>query len=62
MMVAWLDNGKTISEAITLTSNATKLPSIINSILCKRYFRIAKRYIHEYNLEKKRNRHNQETT
>lgn len=62
MMVALLDEGKTISEAIILASNATKLPSIINGILCRRYFRIIKTYIHEYNLEKKRNKHNKETT
>lgn len=62
MILTLLDEGKSISEAITLVSNTSVFPSIINGILCKRYFIIAKRYIHEYNLEKKRNRHNQETT
>lgn len=57
-----LDEGKSISEAITLVSNTGVFPSYINWILCKRYFIIAKRYIHEYNLAKKRNKHNQETT
>ena len=62
MILTLLDEGKSISEAITLASNHSVFPSIINLILCKRYFRIAKRYIHEYNSAKKRNKHNQETT
>ena len=62
MILTLLDEGKSISEAITLVSNTSVFPSIINLILCKRYFRIAKNYIHEYNLAKKRNKHNQETT
>ena len=52
MILTLLDEGKSISEAITLVSNTSVFPSIINLILCKRYFRIAK----------KRNKHNQETT
>ena len=62
MILTLLDEGKSISEAITLVSNTGVFPSYINWILCKRYFRIAKNYIHEYNLAKKRNKHNQETT
>ena len=62
MILTLLDEGKSISEAITLVSNAGVFPSYINWILCKRYFIIAKKYIHEYNLAKKRNKHNQETT
>lgn len=58
MILTLLDEGKSISEAITLVSNTSVFPSYINWILCKRYFIIAKKYIHEYNLEKKRNRHN----
>lgn len=62
MILTLLDEGKTISEAITLVSNVGVFPSYINWILCKRYFIIAKRYIHEYNVAKKMNIHNQETT
>ena len=62
MILTLLDDGKSISEAITLVSNTGVFPSYMNWILCKRYFIIAKRYIHEYNIEKKRNRHDQETT
>ena len=62
MILTLLDEGKSISEAITLVSNVCVFPSYINWILCKRYFIIAKTYIHDYNLEKKRNRHNKETT
>lgn len=62
MILTLLDDGKSINEAITLVSNTSVFPSIIKGILCKRYFRIIKTYIHEYNLEKKRNKHNKETT
>lgn len=62
IIVSLLDEDRPIGEAITLTSNISKFPSVINAILCRRYFRIIKTYIHEYNLEKKRNRHNKETT
>ena len=62
IILTLLDEGKSLSEAITLASHNSVFPSIINMILCKRYFNIAKRYIHEYNLEKKRNKHNKETT
>lgn len=62
MIISLIDEGKSLSEAITLASNNSVFPSIINGILCKRYFRIAKTYIHEYNLEKKSNKHNKETT
>lgn len=62
MIVTLLDEGKLISEAITLASHTSMFSSIMNTILCKRYFRIAKNYIHEYNVAKKMNIHNQETT
>lgn len=62
MILTLIDEGKSLSEAITLASHNSVFPSIINGILCKRYFRIAKTYIHEYNLEKKSNKHNKETT
>lgn len=62
MILTLLDEGKSINEAITLVSNTSVFPSVIKGILCKRYFRIIKTYIHEYNLEKKRNKHNKETT
>mgnify|MGYP000581579847 CR=1 FL=1 len=58
MIIKLLDDGKLIGEAITLASNTDVFSSVLNWILCKRYFKIAKRYIHEYNLEKKRNKHN----
>lgn len=54
MILTLLDEGKSISEAITSVTNAGVFPSYINWILCTRYFRIAKNYIHEYNLEKKK--------
>lgn len=62
MILTLLDEGKSISEAITLASHTSMFSSIMNTILCKRYFRIAKNYIHEYNVAKKNNTHNQETT
>lgn len=58
IIVSLLDEGRPIGEAITLTSNISKFPSVINAILCRRYFRIIKTYIHEYNSEKKNNKHN----
>lgn len=58
IIVSLLDEGRPIGEAITLTSNISKFPSVINVILCRRYFRIIKTYIHEYNSEKKTNKHN----
>lgn len=61
-IMEFIYQGKTIGESIRLIFKDNLFPSCIKNILCKRYFRIAKRYIHEYNLTKKRNRHNQETT
>lgn len=61
-MIVLLDEGKTISEAIKLISHTAMFPFVVKEILCTRYFHIIKTYIHEYNLEKKRNRHNKETT
>lgn len=58
IIVSLLDEDRPIGEAITLTSNISKFPSVINAILCRRYFRIIKTYIHEYNSEKKNNKHN----
>ena len=61
-MITLLNKGRPISEAIILTANVSAFPSDMTTILCKRYFKIAKTYIHDYNLTKKRNKHNQETT
>lgn len=61
-MIVLLDEGKTISEAIKLISHTAMFPFVVKETLCIRYFHIIKTYIHEYNLEKKRNRHNKETT
>lgn len=58
IILTLLDEDKSISEAITFASNASVFPSIINGILRKRYFKIAKTYIHDYNSKKKRNKHN----
>lgn len=58
MIVSLLDEGKSINEAITLVTDVAVFPSIINGILRKRYFKIAKTYIHDYNSAKKRNKHN----
>lgn len=57
-MIALLDEGKTISEAIKFIAHTAMFPSVIKKILCTRYFYIIKTYIHEYNSEKKRNKHN----
>lgn len=57
-MIALLDEGKTISEAIKLIAHTAMFPSVIKKILCTRYFYIIKTYIHEYNSEKKSNKHN----
>ena len=57
-MIALLDEGKTISEAIKLIAHTAMFPSVIKQILCTRYFYIIKMYIHEYNSEKKSNKHN----
>lgn len=62
MLIELLDAGKTIGESITLVSHNSLLPVFTEKVMCKRYFNIAKRYIHEYNLEKKKNKHNKETT
>ena len=58
MMISLLDEGKTISEAIKLIAHTAIFPSVIKKILCARYFYIIKTYIHEYNSEKKSNKHN----
>ena len=57
-IIALLDDGKTISEAIKLIAHTAMFPSVIKKILCARYFYIIKTYIHAYNSEKKRNKHN----
>lgn len=58
MILTLLDEGKSLSEAITLASNTSVFPFTMRGILCTRYFKIAKTYIHDYNLAKKRNKHN----
>lgn len=57
-MIALLDEGKTISEAIKLIAHTAMFPSVIKKILCTRYFYVIKTYIHEYNSKKKSNKHN----
>lgn len=57
-MIALLDEGKTISEAIKLIANTVMFPYITKKILCRRYLYIIKTYMHEYNSEKKSNKHN----
>lgn len=57
-MIALLDEGKTIGEAIKLIAHTAMFPYGITQILCTRYFYIIKMYIHEYNSEKKSNKHN----
>lgn len=53
-MINFLDTGKTIGESITLVSNNSSLPIYTKLFLCKRYVRIIKMYMHEYNLTKNR--------
>lgn len=62
IILTLLDEGKSLSEAITFASNTSVFPFTMRGILCTRYFKIAKTYIHDYNLAKKRNKHNKETT
>lgn len=62
MIISLLNTGKTIGESIILVSHNAALPMYTELFLCRRYFRIIKNYMHEYNVAKKRNIHNQETT
>ena len=58
MLIELLDAGKTIGESITLVSHNSLLPLFTERVMCKRYLKIIKSYIHEYNYAKKRNKHN----
>ena len=49
-----VDEGKTIGEGIALVSHDSMLPIFTETCLCRQYLRIIKKYMHEYNLTKKR--------
>ena len=57
-MMEFIYQGKTIGEGINLIFKNALFQSRIKNILCKKYFKIIKSYIHDYNLAKKRNKHN----
>lgn len=61
-MMEYIYKGKTIGEGIRLVSQTSLFPLMSEITLCKRYIKIIKAYIHEYNFAKKRSKHNQETT
>lgn len=54
MIISLLNTGKTIGESIILVSHNAVLPMYTELFLCRRYLRIIKNYMHEYNLTKKR--------
>lgn len=54
MIISLLNTGKTIGESIILVSHNAALPMYTELFLCRRYLRIIKNYMHEYNLTKKR--------
>lgn len=53
-LIQYVDEGKTIGEGIALVSHDSMLPRFTETFLCRQYFRIIKKYMHEYNLTKKR--------
>lgn len=53
MLIELLDAGKTIGESITLVSHNSLFSLFTERVMCKRYFKIIKSYIHEYNYAKK---------
>ena len=53
-LIQYVDEGKTIGEGIALVSHDSMLPLFTETFLCRQYLRIIKKYIHEYNLTKKR--------
>lgn len=53
-LIELLDSGKTIGESITLISHNSALPRLTEKLMCKRYFKIIKSYMHYYNLTKNR--------
>lgn len=57
-MMEYIYRGKTIGEGIRLVSKNSLFPLYNEKELCKKYFKIIKAYIHEYNSAKKRNKHN----
>lgn len=57
-MMECINKGKTIDEGIRLVSQTSLFPVMSEITLCRRYFKIIKAYIHEYNSAKKRNKHN----
>ena len=54
MLIELLDAGKTIGESITLVSHNSLRPLLTEKVMCKRYFKIIKSYMHDYNLTKNR--------
>ncbi len=55
-MMEFIYQGKTIGEGIRLIFKNTLFPSRIENILCRKYFKIIKSYMHEYNYAKKMNK------
>lgn len=56
MLIERLDAGKTIGESITLASHNSLFPLFTEKFMCKKYFKIIKMYMHEYNYAKKINK------
>lgn len=52
-MMEYIYQGKTISEGVILVSKNSLFPLCTENTLCKRYFKIIKLYMHEYNYAKK---------
>lgn len=55
-MMEFIYQGKTIGEGIRLVSKNFRFSLYPENTLCKRYFRIIKSYMHEYNYAKKMNK------
>lgn len=55
-MMEFIYQGKTIGESIRLIFKDNLFQSCIKNILCKKYFKIIKSYMHEYNYAKQINK------
>lgn len=55
-MMEFIYQGKTIGERLSLIFKNSLFPSRIKNILYKKYFKIIKSYMHEYNYAKKMNK------
>lgn len=55
-MMEYVYRGKTIGEGIVLVSKNSLFPLFNEKELCKKYFKIIKSYMHEYNYAKKTNK------